>query len=324
MIVDFIFNALILVLIIIFSILHSMSDIIQFIDANAIEHEHSNNDIANTTLTPTPITTAGYSNASSSVSSPSSHRSSVTADSNTAHESPNTSTALVVFSYASPFTDRIKSEQRLFTFYNQNITMKQKWESGGKGGSDIGFGCSVYDGSFVLAAYLERYKEDLLLGKKVVELGSGPALISVVASLGDAGLVTCTDGDDISVALARENLMLNCAMKSNFFTKRLLWGHQPDIDGVLDISNSKYDLVVASDVAALPYEEHYGNLVETLYQLSHKDSILLLCFQRRHSSEDRFFELLKTRFNFRKVARSDLHNDFRDKPIILFSGTPIM
>ncbi len=234
------------------------------------------------------------------------------------------STALVVFSYASPFTDRIRSEQRLFTFYNLNLVMKQKWESGGKGGSNIGFGCSVYDGSFVLASYLERYKEDLLVGRKVVELGSGPALISVVASLGDAALVTCTDGDDISVALARENLMLNCAAKTNFATKRLLWGNETDIESVLDIANSKYDLVVASDVAALPYEEHYGSLVDTLYKLSHKDSLLLLCYQRRHSSESRFFDLLKTKFNFHKVPRSDLHKDFRDKPIMLYTGRPIM
>jgi predicted nicotinamide N-methyase len=237
--------------------------------------------------------------------------------------SSSSSSELVIFSYSSPFTDKIREDKRFFTFFGQNVTMMQKWAPGGKGGSSIGFGCSVYDGSFLLAEYLERHAFEFLLGKKIVEIGSGPGLISVASSLGNADLVCCTDGDEIAVALAEENLKINCNKKTNFVTKRLLWGDQADIDGVLRISGSKYDVIVASDVAALPYEKHYSNLVETLHQLCHSGSRLLLCYQRRHSSESNFFELLKTKFIIQKVSRLELHSDFRDKPIILYSGTPI-
>lgn len=46
----------------------------------------------------------------------------------------------------------------------------QAWKDGGKGGTDIGFGASVYPAAFVLADFLERHPY-LIRGKRVIELG---------------------------------------------------------------------------------------------------------------------------------------------------------
>ena len=70
-------------------------------------------------------------------------------------------TDLVVFSHASPFTDLLKAEKRLFTFFGKDICMTQKWACGGRGGTDIGFGASVYNSSIVLAYYVEAISEQV-------------------------------------------------------------------------------------------------------------------------------------------------------------------
>lgn len=46
----------------------------------------------------------------------------------------------------------------------------QAWKGDGKGGTDIGFGASVYPAAYVLAEYLERHPY-LIEGKRVIELG---------------------------------------------------------------------------------------------------------------------------------------------------------
>lgn len=51
-----------------------------------------------------------------------------------------------------------------------NTHTTQAWKGDGKGGTDIGFGASVYPAAYVLAEYLERHPY-LVRGKRVIELG---------------------------------------------------------------------------------------------------------------------------------------------------------
>ncbi len=64
--------------------------------------------------------------------------------------------AIVVFTQASPFTDHLKLDERLFVFDNEKVIISQKWKPDSKGGTEIGFGASVYEAAIVLAYYLER------------------------------------------------------------------------------------------------------------------------------------------------------------------------
>jgi hypothetical protein len=65
------------------------------------------------------------------------------------------STQLVVFSLASPFHQSLQLNYRHFSFFDRFVTIKQKWQEGGKGGTSLGFGASVYDCAIVLAKYIE-------------------------------------------------------------------------------------------------------------------------------------------------------------------------
>jgi hypothetical protein len=67
----------------------------------------------------------------------------------------NNNLAIVEFSYCNPFNESLKLSNRLFQFENRQITMDQQWQPGGKGGTAIGFGASVYDCSIVLSYFLE-------------------------------------------------------------------------------------------------------------------------------------------------------------------------
>ena len=65
--------------------------------------------------------------------------------------------ALVPFSYASPFHDGLKLDERMFDVgVGKMLRIKQRWRPDGKGGSALGFGASVYACSFILGEYLCR------------------------------------------------------------------------------------------------------------------------------------------------------------------------
>ena len=95
--------------------------------------------------------------------------------------------ALTVFSLASPFHDSLQSDFRLFSLFSRSIRMQQQWTPDGKGGTEIGFGASVYNCSIVLATYLEM-NPWVVTDRICVELGCGPGLVSVAAAL--AGKLT--------------------------------------------------------------------------------------------------------------------------------------
>jgi ribosomal protein L11 methylase PrmA len=90
----------------------------------------------------------------------------------------------------------------------------------GKGGTEIGFGASVYDSSIVMSEFLQEPGDDssssIVAGKSVVELGCGPGLNSITATLARAAFVYCTDGDDASVELARENFAENILLEGTY------------------------------------------------------------------------------------------------------------
>mmetsp|Transcript_14079 Transcript_14079/g.48500 ORF Transcript_14079/g.48500 Transcript_14079/m.48500 type:complete len:190 (-) Transcript_14079:649-1218(-) len=69
-------------------------------------------------------------------------------------------------------------------------------------------GGAVYDAAIVLSRFLCRQEAGDMQGKNVLELGAGPALVSMAASIlvGEKGYVLATDGNDNTVNLARMNV----------------------------------------------------------------------------------------------------------------------
>lgn len=247
--------------------------------------------------------------------------------------------ALVVFSYAR-IEDALKLDNRDFSFFGHHINMKQKWEPDSKGGSSIGFGCSVYDCSFVLGKYIES-NPHIIQGSKCIELGCGPGLCSVVCAVSSIpASIMATDGDEISVELTRKNLQSNLDRanvntnkkdkdknKDNsndderFTAEKLLWG-----EGNFDLAmhQHQYDVVLAADVVAVPYEGAYRDLLYTLQSIVKPTGTIWLCYQQRHLSEQEgFFTDFRKLFHVEQMKKEELHVDFQNTlvPIQLFKAT---
>lgn len=232
----------------------------------------------------------------------------------------------MVFSHNSPYVDKLREPSRLFSFFDRaietevNLTIIQQWAEGGHGGTDIGFGASVYDCSFLLSYYVNQHPE-LVKGKKVVELGCGPGLASLVAGLSGASKVIATDGDPISVALTQKNIETN-QLGCDISAMKLYWSNKEDMED-LKSRIGDIDVVIASDVAALPYASAYTSLINTMYDLTtatptatgvprQPTGIIYLCSKLRHVSEtDDFLPLFNTFFHVTKLpAHVWLHPDF--------------
>lgn len=168
----------------------------------------------------------------------------------------------------------------------------------------------------------------------IVELGCGPALASIGAALAGPTAIIATDGDEDSVQLARENISLNALITNecNIQCQQLLWGNQVQISniqslirklrlqigGEVDNENHFADVVLAADVAALPYTEYYKDLVDTMKSLCNPSGFILLAYERRHVSEDNFFEIAREHFEIIRLSRSSIHPDFQSRPVHLY------
>jgi ribosomal protein L11 methylase PrmA len=150
------------------------------------------------------------------------------------------------------------------------------------------------------------------LGKRVLELGCGPGLCSVVAGLTGASDVIATDGDVKSVELAATNICGN-TLSSSTQALKLLWGDRDDLSALQSAwtdsesgdSDSDSDgrvtttpdFIIASDVAGCPYVSAYVSLIDTLVALSGPDTVILMACQKRHDSENRFYDMLREKFH---------------------------
>lgn len=220
--------------------------------------------------------------------------------------------AIVLYTAKSPHVEELKrGSHRQFSIGEHIVTMKQRWQPGGDGGTALGFGASVYDAAFVLADHLHRGGVPLA-GKRVVELGTGPGLVAVAAAILGAAEVVATDGDEELLNLTTENLDDNVtriageAARRRCSVTQLMWGDEEAVAAM----QLPYDIVLAADVAALVYEEHFGGLVSSLAALSTEKSIVLLAYHRRHATEDSFFDKLSEAFTFSAVLDEFVHPEY--------------
>jgi hypothetical protein len=64
-----------------------------------------------------------------------------------------------------------------------------------------------------------------------------------------------------------------------------------------EAEEGRADIILASDVAALPYAHAYDALIDTMYTLCKPGGCVYLTYQRRHASEDDFFVRFRERFD---------------------------
>lgn len=156
-------------------------------------------------------------------------------------------TALVPYSIASPFAETVRLAERRVTLAfpgtaaPRELVFTQRYEDDGRGGTELGFGASVYGGAIALAWYISTRSPELVAGRVVVELGCGLGLVSLSAVAGGARRVVATDGDAGVVALAAEAARRNLSPGElgGLVTRRWLWGDAGDRVGVAEALRSR-------------------------------------------------------------------------------------
>ncbi|GMI46996.1 hypothetical protein TrCOL_g11125 [Triparma columacea] len=229
---------------------------------------------------------------------------------------PSPDNALVVYNISNPYNDTnlLKREpQRHLRIGSNLLVISQAWRSDGLGGSSLGFGASVYDAAVLLADYV--LSSVPLGGRRVVELGTGTGVVAVQAAVQEprAAEVVATDGDEgLLRGLTKINLESNMQrilgeVLDTVKTRTFYWGNEEHLNSLAP----PFDVVLVADCSAVIYENSFGALVDSIFQLCHGETdVYLSCQERVRSVEAKFFHLLKRKFIVVEVPREDLHRDF--------------
>ncbi|TDH72531.1 hypothetical protein CCR75_000799 [Bremia lactucae] len=179
--------------------------------------------------------------------------------------------------------------------------------------SGKGTGLTTWDGSVVLAKYLEHNRHSGIAGSRVVELGSGTGLVGIAAAILGANQVILSDLPYVVDNLAKnvaETVKLAARIgrpiESEVSVEVLDWFKPPTDLGDIDI-------LLASDVVWV--EELIPPLVatfDTLLRHSTAKTRILMSHQKRSNRSDRLFLIELNRYKLirSRVPASNFHPDF--------------
>lgn len=164
--------------------------------------------------------------------------------------------------------------------------------------AELGTGLTIWDGSVVLAKYLEQCADVLVKDKRVIELGCGTGLVGIAAGILGAKRVVLTD-----LQYTHSNINKNIRANTGNFpkgtkmsVKELDWLNLPER------MEESYDLILASDVVWL--EGLVRPLVETFAVLFRGNGCIpeiIMSYQSRSVSTDRLLESTLAEFQFQLV-----------------------
>jgi predicted nicotinamide N-methyase len=191
----------------------------------------------------------------------------------------------------------------------------------------LGTGLNVWDGSIVLAKFLEDHSLEYVKGKDVLEVGAGTGLVGIAAGILAAKRVYVTDLE-YSIENLKENIRLNQPSSNGGSNvdkmlpvegKVLDWFH-PEAFELWNCTESKTiwlpDIILASDVVWI--DSLVLPLVQTLYFICNKavanqkvPPLILMSYQRRSKLvEDQLFRLLTEHdFLFGSVPKEDVKSE---------------
>ncbi|KAL1771112.1 protein-lysine methyltransferase METTL21C [Sigmodon hispidus] len=199
-------------------------------------------------------------------------------------------------------TDYASYTQEHYHFAGKKIIIQESIEN---------YGTVVWPGATALCQYLEDHKEELnLQDAKILEIGAGPGLVSIVSSLLGAQ-VTATDLPDVLGNL-QYNLLKNTLECTTHLpeVKELVWGE--DLDQKFPKSKYFYDYVLASDVV---YHHYFlDKLLTTMVYLSQPGTVVLWANKFRFSTDYDFLDKFKQVFDTTLVA------EHSESSVKLFKG----
>lgn len=155
-------------------------------------------------------------------------------------------------------------------------------------------GASLWESGGILTHFLHSYLPRLSAEQerfRVLELGCGVGLPGIYCALKGCE-VTLTDQHEV-LGVARENVDAN-GLTGKVQVSELKWGHP-----LSPCTQGTYDLVIAADV--LYREDHLSPLFQTLLQLTHPGSEVLIAYKQRIKSDAAFFEMASCHFEISTV-----------------------
>nr|XP_008532122.1 PREDICTED: protein-lysine methyltransferase METTL21C [Equus przewalskii] len=221
-------------------------------------------------------------------------------------------------------TDYASYTQEHYLFAGKKIVIQESIES---------YGAVVWPGATALCQYLEEHTEELnLQDAKILEIGAGPGLVSIVASILGAQ-VTATDLPDVLGNL-QYNLLKNTLKSTDLpdvlgnlqynllkntlkctahlpEVKELVWGE--GLEQNFPKSSFYYDYILASDVV---YHHYFlDKLLTTMVYLCQPGTVLLWANKFRFSTDYEFLD------KFKQVFDTTLLAEFPEASVKLFKGT---
>ncbi|KAH0624528.1 hypothetical protein JD844_032101 [Phrynosoma platyrhinos] len=172
-------------------------------------------------------------------------------------------------------------------------------------------GAVVWPGALALCQYLESNQQEInLKDKKVLEIGAGTGLVSIVASILGA-FVTATDLPEVL-----QNLEYNISKNTHMNVhkpevRKLVWGENLNED--FPKATHRYDFIVATDVVY--HHTALDTLLETISYLCQPGTVLLWANKFRFSTDYDFLDKVSNIFNVTQLA------EFPESNVKLFKGT---
>nr|XP_033806223.1 protein-lysine methyltransferase METTL21C isoform X1 [Geotrypetes seraphini] len=173
------------------------------------------------------------------------------------------------------------------------------------------YGATVWPAATALCQYLEdNQKEFELRDRKVLEIGAGTGLVSIVASILGA-YVTATDQPHILGNL-RFNLSRNTQGRSIHQpdVRELVWGE--NLEQNFPQASCFYDYILAADVVY--HHAFLDQLLTTMKYLCHPGTVLLWANKFRFRTDVEFFE------KFRHMFDTSLLAEFQSLEVKLFKA----
>ncbi|XP_061482590.1 protein-lysine methyltransferase METTL21C isoform X2 [Rhineura floridana] len=174
------------------------------------------------------------------------------------------------------------------------------------------YGAVVWPGALALCQYLESNQQEInLKDKRVLEIGAGTGLVSIVASILGA-YVIATDLpevlDNLEFNLSKNTRNLNVRKPE---VRKLVWGKNLNED--FPKSTHCYDFIVATDVVY--HHTALDALLATMTYLCQPGTVLLWANKFRFSTDYKFLDRVCSIFNITQLA------DFPESNVKLFIGT---
>ncbi|EQC36495.1 hypothetical protein SDRG_05947 [Saprolegnia diclina VS20] len=110
-------------------------------------------------------------------------------------------------------------------------------------------GQRIWPGSYLLAEYLHAHA-DIVAAKRVLELGAGTGLASLVSRLAGASDLVATDGDlEVVNDVLAWNVQSNAPDATNLHTASLWWGDAASNAAFAErFGDHRFDVLIAGDV----------------------------------------------------------------------------